>query len=97
MQTIYTNQEEYILLEQKIKEFEFRQNELKPLIIDEIKQKGITNENGFTIASRKKYTYTEKITEMMDEVKIQKIEEEEKGLATFETTEYIIYKPNLKN
>ena len=75
---------------------EYQITELKAKIVEDMKSRDTKSEKHeygtFTMTSRKKVSYTYKIKELENSVKIAKIEEEEKGLATIETTEFLTFK-----
>ena len=48
----------------------------------------------FALATRKSYTYSPKITDLEEKVKLAKLKEQEKGLAKVKETPYLIFKEN---
>lgn len=66
---------------------------LKEQVIDEMKVEGLdsykTDYGSFSIGRRKSYTYTAAVKALEEQVKIKKVEEEEKGLADVKVTEYL--------
>jgi len=79
---------QYASIKNQIKELTAEAKELEPELTAEITKAGIdvvkTEFGTFSITKRKTWTYSGDVTELEDKVKIQKKEEEEKGVATFE-------------
>lgn len=71
---------------------------LKASVMDDLKKSKITkieNELGkVTVGSRKIYTYTSRVKEMLEKVEIAKHKEVEKGLAKENITLYLVITPN---
>lgn len=80
--------EEYASNALQIKALEEKQDQLKPLIIEMMDSEKIekleTSLGKFSITNLKKWTYTEKVTEMSEALKAQKAKEESTGDATFD-------------
>lgn len=89
---------QYETTELKYKALEAERKELKEQIMQELKKaklEKVESEYGkFTIASRPVYTYSDKVTELLEKVKIVKIKEEQKGIATNTPTEYVLFTAN---
>lgn len=87
---------QYAELVQASKAIETQLDELKAKIVEDMKSREVKSEKQefgtFTITSRKKISYSENIKELENSVKIAKIEEEEKGIATIEQTEFLTFK-----
>lgn len=47
----------------------------------------------FTTSSRKVYTYTEAVARIIEKLKVTKVKEEQRGLATATVTTYLTYTP----
>ena len=79
--------ETYALLKSKMTELENQEAELRTLILEEMLEKGEekveTAVGSFKKATLKKWTYTDKVTELNEEFKAQKAKEESNGDATF--------------
>lgn len=86
--------EEYALLDAKIKALTNQKDELKVQIleamIDSGEEKVSTSVGSFAISKLKTWTYTSKVTELEEEYKACKAEEESTGDATF------VEKPSLR-
>lgn len=76
-----TNFEIYAEIQKQIKELNDKAKELQPILLQEIVESGeknIKKEFGtFSIAERKKYTYSEKVVEL--EIKLKETKKEEEG------------------
>ena len=87
----------YAELQARIKGMELMRDQLKEEIIEELhkdKLEKVESEYGkFTISARRSYTYTESVKKLEEKVKLAKIKEEEKGLATPKVTEYLTFTP----
>lgn len=87
----------YAEINNRIKGMELMRDQLKEEIIEGLhKQKlqKVESEYGkFTISARRSYAYTEAVKKLEEKVKLAKIKEEEKGLATEKVTEYLTYTP----
>ena len=47
----------------------------------------------FTVGHREMWTYTEKVKELEEKVKLAKVKEEEQGKAKAKVTDYLLFKP----
>lgn len=88
---------EYAKLQAQIKELEGKRDTIKLEIIDGFHKEGIdkveSDYGRFTIANRTSYTYSEKVKALETKVKLQKIKEEETGVAEARNTEYLVFAP----
>lgn len=82
--------DEYAQLDREIKSLELKKEQLRPHIIKMILDQGAdkieTALGKFSITNLKKWTYSDKVTELGDKLKAQKAKEESTGDATFEET-----------
>lgn len=87
---------QYADLMQQSKALDTQLEEVKAQIVEDMKTREVKTEKHefgtFTMTSRKKVSYSDNIKELENSVKIAKIEEEEKGIATIETTEFLTFK-----
>lgn len=78
------------------KEIELKEKAIKGLLIEELKNNQLSDKDTaygkVTIARRSYYTYSENIKKLEEDVKKKKVEEEEKGIAVKDVTEYILFK-----
>ena len=82
---------------QEKKQLEVKEKALKDALLQEIKNEGKEKETldgvgTFTIARRTSYKYTEAVDKLNETLKLKKVEEEEKGIAEAQITEYILFK-----
>ena len=82
---------------QEKKQLEVKEKALKDALLQAIKKEGKGKESldgvgTFTIARRTSYTYTAVVDKLTEALKLKKVEEEEKGLAEAQITEYILFK-----
>lgn len=82
---------------QERKSLEVKEKALKEALLIEIKKEGKDKETlegvgTFTIARRTSYTYTEAVEQINEALKLKKVEEEERGLAQAQVTEYVLFK-----
>ncbi len=86
---------EYAKLQAQIKELEGKRDQVKVEIIEGFHKEGIDKVESdfgrFTIANRTSYTYSEKVKTLETKVKLQKIKEEETGVAEPRVTEYLVF------
>jgi hypothetical protein len=79
--------EEYALVKAKMTELENQEDALRVKILEQMVEEGQekveTAMGSFKKATLKKWTYTEKVTELNEEFKAQKAKEESNGDATF--------------
>lgn len=77
----------------QMKTLEAEAKEVKSQMLDEMKAQNLTNfKSDFGTVSkvtRKKYTYSDEVATLEDQVKLKKVEEEERGLAQVSVTEYV--------
>lgn len=92
-----SNHAEIAALKAKIAEFELKQDQLKPFIIEQMNESGVskmeTDIGKFTVSKRKTWTYPEAIVELGDELKNQKAKAESTGEATYEEVEGLTFTP----
>lgn len=89
---------EYAKLREKIADLEKTEKILKEAIIKDMeknKLEKLESEFGnFTKAARKVWSYSKKVLKLEEEVKLKKIEEQEKGVAKMSETVYLVFKQN---
>jgi hypothetical protein len=94
MKNIY---KDYAQLRRDIALFEEREVALRAMILKDMQDNKMVKEEfefgKFTVGSRKNYTYSKKIKDMEDKVKIAKNKEVEQGKAKVQETNYVVYKP----
>ena len=77
----------------QIKALEAEANTVKAHILDEMKAAKITSYQSplgtVTHVTRKSYEYTKAVKDMEEQLKLKKVEEEEKGEATVKVSEYV--------
>jgi pyruvate/oxaloacetate carboxyltransferase len=82
--------EEYSLLEAKLAEIELQKEGLRGKILEQMIETGAkkidTAMGSFTKTTSKKWTYTNKVKELEEEYKAQKVKEQENDIATFVET-----------
>lgn len=80
--------EEYARVDLEIKALELKKDQLKPFIIEMMEGENVdkveVSLGKFSITNLKKWTYTEKVTELSEKLKAQKAKEESTGDATFD-------------
>jgi hypothetical protein len=85
----------YAQLQAQIKDLEMQRDATKEIILEELhknKLEKVESEYGkFTITTRRTFVYSEKVDALTEKVKLLKIKEEEKGIATPKYTEFITY------
>jgi len=86
----------YAEIKISISQLEEKLKELKPQVLEILeKEKNIKTDLGqFALTTLTRWTYTDKIKTLNEAVKIAKIEEEEKGLATAEISQSIRFVTN---
>lgn len=86
--------EQYAILDSKIKALTNQKDEIKAQIIEDMiargEEKADTSVGKFTIAKLKTWTYTDRVTQLEEEYKARKAQEESTGDATF------VEKPSLR-
>lgn len=84
---------EYAELSDTISTLEKCKEQLKSTILSSMKTDKEQFDFGkFTKATRKSYTYSDRVKEMEENVAIQKIKEVEKGIAELKETTYLVFK-----
>lgn len=80
--------EEYASVDAQIKALELKKEQLRPHIIEMMESEKLekveTSLGKFSITNLKKWSYTEKVTDLSESLKAQKALEESTGDATFE-------------
>ncbi len=80
--------EEYAQVDAEIKALETKKEQLRPHITKMMTDEGLEKVEfalgKFSVSPKKTWTYTEKVTELSEELKAQKAKEESTGEATFE-------------
>lgn len=84
---------EYADVKHQIKALEEKEYALKEILLAELEPIRVAETiwGKFSTATRKSYTYSEKVTALEDKVKIVKVEEQEKGIAKLKETPYLIF------
>lgn len=84
---------EYAELKALIGELELREEILKKQILEDLHERGQTKVEGeygiFTVVSKKRWKYSSKLIKYEEDLKIKKLEEQERGVAKAEIGEYI--------
>ncbi len=87
--------EEYAAVQAEIDALELKKSQLRPFIMQRMIDEGLEKVEfalgKFSVNPLKKWTYSEKVIEMTDELKAQKAKEESTGEATFEETPSLRY------
>ena len=82
-------------LQGQIKELEGKRDQMKADIVEAMTTEGTTKQETewgtFTVAARRNYKYSQKVSDLNDKVKLLKIKEEENGTAKVSITEYLVY------
>ena len=85
----------YAILEQKRRDIEKEQSELKQRLSEDMPEEGTKFYYGsYSWQNRKKWSYSDKVTEMEAELKSLKKLEEKEGTATFEESKSVVYRHN---
>jgi hypothetical protein len=88
-----------IEIESQLKLLEEAKKEVREKIIAQFKKEKIDKLSdpilgSFTLSSKKTYEYSKKVKSIAEELKIAKIKEEQRGIATVKSeTEYLVYTP----
>lgn len=86
---------EYAKLDAQIKELEGKKEVMRLEIIKSLDKNEVTCEvtkyGTFTKANRTSYKYSDKVAALAEKVKLAKIREEEKGIATASVTNYLVF------
>lgn len=86
------------VIQAKRKRLEERENALKAEILQDMAegdQTSIVNTYGkYTMAFRQTYKYSDKITSMVEKVKLAKLKEEKNGTAVMNQKGYLVFTPN---
>lgn len=94
----HTLYKDYAEVKFQIKLLEEQKNLLQKDILEDLHKDGVDKFEGeigkFTICSKKSWKYSKKITKLEDDLKIKKTEEQEKGIAKVEESEYLLFKAN---
>ncbi len=81
---------EYAKLDAEIKALELKKEQLRPHIVKMMVDQGVekldTGLGKFSVTMLKKWSYSEKVEEMADQLKAQKAKEESTGEASYEET-----------
>lgn len=89
---------EYAKIRKQREELEKEEALLLNVIIEEMKERKVVKETfefgSFTVAHRTNYTYSNKVKELVEKVKLAQLKEVEKGTAKAKVTNYLIFKPN---
>jgi hypothetical protein len=83
------------LTEAAYKQIEAERTDLRAQVIDMMKkdkvEKSVTEYGTFTVGRRTVWTYTDVVKTLEEKVKLAKVKEQQKGLATEGATEYLVY------
>ena len=89
--------QEYREIEALYKDVEAKRATVRTAIVEMLKVEGVrkaeTDYGTFTVGSREVWTYTEKVKNLEEKVKIAKQKEQQKGTAKSVVTEYLVYSP----
>ncbi len=89
---------EYVELNAKFAELEKQKEVLREAILLDLEKNKIekieTDFGSFTVCKKTSWKYTEKISKIEDRLKIARIQEQNKGIATSTTSNYLLYKEN---
>ena len=89
--------EQYALIKHKIKQLEKEESDLKKQILQELQDNKVkdhkTGFGTFINASKKVWSYSEDLQKKEEAVKIQKVDEQEKGIAKAKESHYLMFKP----
>jgi len=92
-----TNYEEYALLDAQEKTLKSKKEEVRAKIVEEMVANGEesvpTPVGKFTIAKLKKWTYTEEVDRLKEELDARKAQEESEEIATYEESPSLRYTP----
>ena len=81
----------------KRKEMEAQEAQIKLQIIEQMEASGemqvVTEYGKATVSHRTSYTYSEKVSAMAEKLKLAKVKEEQKGIATPSVTTYLTFTP----
>lgn len=87
---------QYAKIKHQIKELTAEAKELEPEIVSGMVELGVdkvkTEFGGFTLTTRKTWSYSEKVTALEEQVKVLKAQEESGGVATFEEKKGLMFK-----
>ena len=88
--------EQYAKIKKEIEVLETIADDLKKKIVADMKERNMPKQQeaygSFTLVKKAKYIYSDEVKKIEDIVKMAKIEEEEKGIAQIEETEYLTFK-----
>lgn len=85
----------YAFLEEKKRDIEKEQSELKERLKEDMPEEGTKFYYGsYSWQTRKKWAYSEKVAEMETELKSLKKLEEKEGTATFEESKTVVFRYN---
>jgi hypothetical protein len=80
------------------KVLEAQEAEVKLAIMNEMEKhevESVTNKYGkFTYSARRSWIYSEAVDRMMEKIKLAKLKEEKRGIATPKITNYLTFTPN---
>lgn len=88
--------QEYVYIKNEIAKLQEKESAIKSSIIEEMQKNSLdkieSDFGKFTVAQRLSYTYSDKVSDLEEKVKIAKHKEVEKGVAKIKsTTNYIVY------
>lgn len=91
----------YAELRAEIKGLETRESDLKMEIVKEMEAESLdkveSDYGNFTIGRRKTWSYSDKVAQIEEKLRIQRFTEQEKGIAKSSETPYLIFKAVKEN
>lgn len=93
------NLAKYVELEERFKALEQEKQELRAVILDDLRQNNLDKIESevfgsFTVAHKTSWKYSPAIVKLEEKVKIAKDKEQKKGVAKPVVTDYLLYKPH---
>ena len=89
--------EKYAQIKNQIRELQLEAKEIEKDVLNEMKKAGaeiVKSDWGtFSIAKRKVWTYSPKVVDLTEKLRLLKKEEEEKGIASYTINEGIVFRP----
>lgn len=90
---LHKHVEELAAIAVQLKELEDKERALKLQIMSEMKAEGVdtykSDVGTVSHVTRKSYTYSEAVDKLNEQLKLKKVEEEERGIADVKITEYV--------
>jgi len=92
--------QKYAQIKNQIKELQLQAKEIEKSVLEEMKKAGaeiVKSDWGtFSIAKRRIWTYSPKVIDLSEKLRLLKKEEEEKGIASYKINENIVLRPASK-